>query len=70
MKNAHDLLLQKERDLARTAQELKALRIVVVLLFKEKDQFVAGTVNQHPLLSLGLHHCLSERARLKEGGFA
>jgi hypothetical protein len=38
MKNVHQVLSQKEVDLARTKKELEALRMVALLLQDEEDR--------------------------------
>ncbi|MGO9649754.1 hypothetical protein SBA7_1180012 [Candidatus Sulfotelmatobacter sp. SbA7] len=39
MRNLHEVLRQKEMDLARVRQEVEALRFVAPLLFERDDQF-------------------------------
>jgi hypothetical protein len=39
MRNLHEVLRQKEMDLARVRQEIEALRFVAPLLFESDDQF-------------------------------
>jgi hypothetical protein len=39
MRNPHEVLRQKEMDLARVRQEVEALRSVAPLLFESDDQF-------------------------------
>jgi hypothetical protein len=39
MRNLHEVLRQKEMDLARVRREIEALRFVAPLLFETDDQF-------------------------------
>jgi len=49
MKTLHELLLQKQSELARAAKEVDALRIVTPLLLDEEDRGSENTSQKSPV---------------------